>query len=108
MELIDSIEMICELIENNNMLLVYFASDSCNVCVAIKPKIEELLKKYEKIKSVMVDIEKSVEISAQYNIFTIPAILVFIYGKETIREVRFISIENLSSKISRYYDLLLL
>ncbi len=98
--------MIRELIENNEMLLIYFGSNSCNVCVAIKPKIDELLKKYPKIKSIQVDVENSVEISAQFNIFTIPAILVFINGKETIREARFISIENLSNKIYRYYGLL--
>ncbi|MDF2678384.1 MAG: NAD(P)H-hydrate dehydratase, partial [Bacillota bacterium] len=106
MELIDSNEMIRELIENNEMLLIYFGSNSCNVCVAIKPKIDELLMKYPKIKSIQVDVENSVEISSQFNIFTIPAILVFINGKETIREARFISIENLSNKIYRYYSLL--
>lgn len=106
MERIDSMEIIKQLTQNNKMLLVYFGSNKCNVCVDIKPKIEELLKKYQEIKSVQIDVDKSVKIAAQYNIFTIPAILVFIDGKETIREARFISIENLSNKISRYYDLL--
>lgn len=106
MEWIDSMEIIQQLIQNNKMLLVYFGSNHCNVCIAIKPKIEELLKRYKNIKNVQIDVDKSVKIAAQYNIFTIPAVLVFIDGKETIREARFISIENLSDKISRYYDLL--
>lgn len=99
-------EMMHELIENKEMLLVYFGSNSCSVCVDIKPKIKEMLKKYDKIKYVHVDVNESVKIAAQYNIFTIPAVLVFINGKETIREARFISIKILSDKISRYYDLL--
>jgi thiol-disulfide isomerase/thioredoxin len=106
MELIYSMARIQELIENNEMLLLYFGSNNCNVCVAIKPKIEKLIKEYNKINCVQVDIDKSVEIAAQYNIFSIPAILLFIRGKETIREVRFISIEILSDKIARYHDIL--
>lgn len=106
MEWIDSMEIIQQLIQNNKILLVYFGSNNCNVCISIKPKIEELLKKYQNIKNIKIDVDKSVKIAAQYNIFTIPAVLVFIDGKETIREARFISIENLSDKISRYYDLL--
>ena len=106
MKFIDSSDEIRRSIENNEMLLIYFGSNNCNVCVSIKPKIEELLKKYKNIKGVQVDVDKSVEISGQYSIFTIPAILVFINGKETIREARFIGIENLSNKIFRYYDLL--
>lgn len=95
-----------ELIEANKMVLVYFGSNNCNVCVNIEPKIERMLKKYEKVKYVHVDVNESVEITAQNNIFTIPAVLVFINGKETIREARFISIEILSEEISRYYNLL--
>lgn len=106
MERIDSLETIHELIKNNEMLLVYFGSNSCGVCVDIKPKIVKMLEKYEKIKCVHVDVNESVKIAAQNNIFTIPAVLVFINGKEIIREARFISIDNLSDKISRYYDLL--
>lgn len=106
MEQIDSMDTIHELIENSEMLLVYFGSNSCGVCVDIKPKIVKLLEKYEKIKCVHVDVNESVDIAAQNNIFIIPAVLVFINGKETIREARFISIDNLSDKIARYYDLL--
>lgn len=106
MERIDSMDTIHELIKNNEMLLVYFGSNSCGVCVDIKPKIIKLLEKYDKIKCVHVDVNESVKIAAQNNIFTIPAVLVFINGKETIREARFISIDILSDKISRYYDLL--
>lgn len=106
MELIDSNKMIQELIDKNEMLLIYFGSNNCNVCVALKPKLEKLFKNYEKIKIINVDVEKSVDISAQHSIFTIPAVLVFINGKEIIREARFISIGDLSDKVSRYYGML--
>jgi thiol-disulfide isomerase/thioredoxin len=106
MDMIDSKEAIEQLINNNEVVLVYFGSNNCNVCDAIKPKVNELLKDYPKIKSAQVDVEKSLEISAVYNIFTIPVILVYIEGKEIIREARHISLQDLNSKIDRYYNML--
>lgn len=106
MEQINSYEKLQGLINDEEMLLVYFGGNSCNVCVSIKPKLEKLFNKYEKIKNVYVDVEKSLVIAGQHNIFTIPTVLLYINGKETLRESRFISIDNLSSKISRYYDMI--
>lgn len=105
MNIIKSIEEVDELINNNEMLLLYFGSDTCGVCNSMMPKIEKMLESYQEIKSVKVEPENSLELSAKYNVFTIPVIILFIQGKETIREARIISIENLEQKISRYYKL---
>lgn len=99
-------EIIEKAIKDHEMVLVYFGSNSCNVCNVLKPKIQELLEEYPKINSYQVDVEKSMEASATYNIFTIPAILVFVEGKETIREARYISMQDIGNKIERYYNLL--
>jgi thioredoxin-like negative regulator of GroEL len=99
-------EFIEKLINENEMVLVYFGSETCSVCCAVKPKVEEILKDYPKIKSLQVDVEKSLQVAAEYNIFTIPAILVFIEGKEIIREARHISMQDIDNKIKRYYSML--
>jgi thioredoxin-like negative regulator of GroEL len=106
MNIVNSNEAIEELINNNQIVLVYFGSNTCNVCTALKPKVEELIKDYPQIKSAQVDVEKSLTVSAAYNIFTIPVILVFIEGKEIIREARHISMQDISRKIERYYNML--
>jgi thioredoxin-like negative regulator of GroEL len=106
MDMVNSSEAIKELVNYSEMVLVYFGGNSCNVCNVMKPKVQELLKDYTKIKSAQVDVEKSLEASAAYNIFTIPAILIFIEGKEIIREARHISMQDLNSKIDRYYNML--
>lgn len=93
------------IIENNDMVLVYFGSDNCNVCLSLRPKTKELLKKYPSIKTVMINIDNHLELSSHYGIFTIPVIILFIQGKETIREARIISLDKLDEKISRYYNL---
>ena len=106
MDMVHSSEAIKELVNNNEIAMVYFGGNNCNVCNVMKPKVQEILKDYPKIKSAQVDVEKSVEASATYNIFTIPSILIFIEGKEIIREARHISMQDLNSKIDRYYNML--
>ncbi len=105
MDMADSIEAIEQLVKETDMALIYFGSESCGVCSVIKLKVEEILKDYQRIKSVQVDVEKSVKVSVAYNIFTIPAILVFIEGKEIIREARHISMQGINTTISRYYNM---
>jgi thioredoxin-like negative regulator of GroEL len=106
MNIVNTNDSIKELINNNEMLLLYFGGNNCNVCTAMKPKVEVLLKEFPKICSAQVDVEKSIEIAAAYNIFTIPVILVYIEGKEIIREARHISIQDIHDRIERYYSML--
>lgn len=106
MENLYSLESIKHSIDNNNMVLVYFGSKTCGVCTDLKPKVDEMLKEYPKIKSIYVDVDKSHNIAVSYNFFTVPAILVFVEGKLTIREARYISIRELNKGILRYYNLL--
>lgn len=105
MELINSNEVLDNLIENEEMLLVYFGNESCSICVDMKPKVEEILNKYPKVKAVEVKIDDNLLIARKHNIFTIPGILLFIDRKETIREARYISMEDIDNRISRYYDM---
>lgn len=106
MYMVSSNEVIENLINNNVMTLVYFGSETCSVCRAVKPKVEEILKEYLNIESVQVDVEKSLQVAAAYNTFTIPVILVFIEGKEIIREARNFSIQDINKRIERYYNML--
>lgn len=105
MELVDSKDTIENLVNEKDMVLVYFGTNTCGVCVDMKPKVKKLLEKYPKIKGVQVDVDSSIKLSTSYNIFTIPAILLYIDGKEVIREARHISVEDLDNKIARYYEL---
>lgn len=106
MENIQELEELLELIEGEEVLLAYFGSSKCSVCVDLKPKVIELLKKYEKIKSVYIDVDKYPKIAVKYGFFTVPGIILFIEGRETLREARLISIPDLDDKIGRYCQLL--
>lgn len=105
MQLITSKKEIEYLIGNHNMVLLYFSGSNCGVCKIIKPQIVELIKKYPNIYLFEIETEKHADISAQYDIFTLPSLILFIDGKETIRKLRYMSIVELESIITRYYDL---
>ena len=102
MEVITSYEKLQQLIENSHMLMIYFGSKACSVCNSMKPKVENMIKRSPAINAVMVEADKSLRLSAKFNVFTVPVILLYIEGKETIREVRIISLDNLDQKIARY------
>lgn len=101
-----SADEIEELIKNNEMVLIYFGNNGCGVCKVMKPKVEVLLQEYPNVKSAYIDTDNSLELSASYNIFSVPAILVFTKSKEIIREARHISLRDLDERINRYYNLM--
>jgi thiol-disulfide isomerase/thioredoxin len=95
-----------QVLQRNDMVIVYFSGQNCSVCKVLKPKVNELLNDYPNIKKLEVVVEDSLELSAQHNIFTVPSLLLFIEGKEVIREQRHMSLLDLEDKIARYYRLL--
>jgi hypothetical protein len=65
-----------------------------------------MLENYPKIKTIYVDVEKSHNTAVYFNIFTIPGIIVYVDGKESIREAKHMSIGDLENRIDRYYNLI--
>lgn len=106
MDIIDSVEEIEQVIGNNEIVLVYFGNNLWGVCKDLKPKVLAMLKDYPEIKTIYVDGEKSHNTAVHYNIFTFPGIIVYVAGKESIREAKHISIGDIHSRIDRYYNLL--
>ena len=106
MQELNTLDEMDEFIKNNTIAMIYFASEGCSVCGVLLPKIEEMITKFPKLKISKVQVDKFMEAAGQYSIFTLPAILVYIEGKEIIREARFISVEILERTLERYYELL--
>lgn len=97
-----------EELKNQTAVLIYFSGIGCNVCHSLKPKIEELFKNdFPKVKEFYLDIEEDKEIAIKFNIFAIPTILLFLEGKEFIREGRMVSISQLKEKIARPYSIMM-
>lgn len=95
-----------ELIEHSKMTVVYFTGMDCGACEAIKFKIEEMLKKYDKIEACEVNGEQYVDVCAEFGVFSVPIFLLFIEEKESIRVGRNVDLLDLEYKIDRYYSMI--
>lgn len=94
-------------IKTNKALLIYFSHDKCNVCKVLQPKIAKLINDcFPNIKLYYSDTEKTPEIAAQNQIFTVPTLILYFDGKEYLRKSRNIGIDELYKQIKRPYELM--
>ena len=102
----DTLDDIKQFLQSGRIRLVYLSRPACGVCTAIKPKVIDILGKYPEVKGVYINMDRIPESAGEFSIFTIPGIIVYIDGKEIIREARYISIEDLTSRIDRFYRMI--
>ena len=105
MELLYSADELNRLKNDCDMLLVYFGSPTCGICHDMEPKLEQLMQNYPAIHTAKIEPESLPAIAANYQVFSIPVLILFIEGKETLREAGIISLNTLEESISRYYNL---
>lgn len=105
MNTLKNIDEMKSLVLNNKIALLYISSESCNVCKVIFPRLVDILKSYPEVETVRADIQELPLLSGAYNVFTIPCVLVFVEGKEILREARFINLDYLNEQIDRYYNI---
>lgn len=75
-----------EVLETKGIVLVDFYADWCGPCRMLSPVIEDLSKELDgKVKIFKVNVDKDEALSDNFNIFTIPALVVFKDGKEVSR-----------------------
>lgn len=79
-----------EVLKSKTPVLVDFNADWCGPCKMLGPIIEEEAKENDKVKFVSVNIDDNEELAEQYNVFTIPCLVLFKDGKEEKRNVGFI------------------
>jgi len=99
----DTLEEIHEFIESGRIRLLYLSRPECGVCTAIKPKVIDIIREYPEMEGTYINLDTIPASAGEFSIFTIPGILVYIDGKEMIREARYISIDDITSRIDRFY-----
>ena len=100
------IENLQEIINNNDAVMVYFSGENCGVCKVLQPKIKTLFDtEFSKIKQVYISADKYTQTAAQYNVLSIPTVIVYFDSKEFIRESRHISLTHISAQIQRVYEI---
>lgn len=101
---LSSFEEINQFIEGNGLAFLYFTTPNCSVCHGLRPQIEEMLKQYPEIKTAHIDASEVREAAGQFSVFTAPVLLLFVAGREYIREARIVHTEQLNEKLARIYE----
>ncbi|MDO9510880.1 MAG: thioredoxin family protein [Bacteroidales bacterium] len=87
--------------------VLYFYNDDCPPCMALRPKIEFLLKKeFPLMNLIFINAAQNPEYTASMMIFSAPTIVVFFEGKEYMRYGKNASVMQIKEDLQRPYSLL--
>lgn len=87
---IHSFEKLHHYLETEQFLMVYISREHCSVCHALKPQIEEITASFPALTVLFVSADTLPETASEFEVFTAPALLLFVNGKERWRGARFI------------------
>ena len=94
-------------IKDNNALMIYFFSPGCVACNSLRPKVEEMANTiFPEMTYLSIDASLFPALTSEAGVYAAPTIVVYFEGKEYIRESKYISVEQLKAKISRYYEMI--
>ena len=75
----------------SDKVLVDFNASWCGPCQMLRPVLEELAEENENLKIVSVDIDECDDLAREYEISSIPCLVVFENGKEKARNIGLMS-----------------
>ncbi len=102
-----TLEELQQTIKEEVGVLLYFSGEHCSVCHALRPKFKELFdKEFPQLRQIYLDAQAYADISAHYQVLSLPTILVFLDGREFIREGRSVSLHQLTEQLKRPYGMM--
>ena len=88
-----------EVLDSTKKVLVDFNAEWCGPCRMIAPVLEKIAEENDNIKIVSVNVDNNNELAREYNVFSIPCLVVIKDGKEINRSVGLISKKELEELI---------
>ncbi len=101
-----TIETFQKAITSAPIVIGYFSYPACNVCKVLRPKVEALSAQYEEVDFIYVDTHEAPQLAGQYTIFTVPTILIFVEGRESLRLSRNFSVGEVEAFLQRMTGLM--
>ncbi|MBQ9031388.1 MAG: thioredoxin [Parasporobacterium sp.] len=80
-----------EVLKAESLVLADFNADWCGPCKSMRPMLEELAEARPEIKIVSINIDEEDELTDEYDVISIPCLVVFKNGEEVNRSVGLIS-----------------
>lgn len=85
-------------------VLVMYGSTRCTVCAVIRPRIEAMVaERFPGLAMAYVNCEESTALCAQHNVFSLPALKLFLSGSAWLELARSFSLKEVESGIERHY-----
>ena len=88
-----------EVLKSDKKVLVDFYAEWCGPCRMLSPIIEELKEERKDIKVISIDVDEEDLLAEEYNVSSIPCLVVFENGKEVNRSVGFQSKDSINEML---------
>jgi thioredoxin 1 len=93
-----------DVLSESKLVLVDFWAEWCGPCKQIAPRLEEIADKYfEKLSVCKVDVDDNRDLAVEYNVRSIPSLMVFKDGAQVDSLVGAVSIEELEDLVTRNF-----
>jgi len=107
MKEVTSISEFEQILKDKSAVMAYFSHDNCNVCKVLKPKLSAALEEhYPQIEQIYVNVEHSPELAGQHSIFTVPVVVFYFDGQESLRKSRSFGVGELMDYLERPYAIM--
>ncbi|WP_112180581.1 MULTISPECIES: thioredoxin family protein [Paraliobacillus] len=103
-QIIKSINKLDHFINQNNLAFLYISKQNCSVCHSLLPQVEAIMRRYPEIALGHVAVDQLPEVAGKFSIFTVPVLLLFVDGKEYLREARIVQLELFEERLQKIYQ----
>lgn len=88
-----------EVIKESGIVFIDFYATWCMPCRAMSPIIEEIAKEHKEVKFVKIDVDKNEALAIQYNVMSIPTMIVMKNGEVTKTFIGITDKENIIKEL---------
>ena len=98
-------ETFSDVISSDKLVLVDFFATWCQPCKMMHPVLEQVKEKLgDKIRIIKIDIDKNQQVAAQYQIQSVPTLMLFRHGEALLRQSGAMSRSDLMSLLDPFLN----
>ncbi len=106
MQKLVDVESLDTFTRENPAALVYFHAPGCGVCDVLLPRVAALAETFPRLALADIDTVETPAAAAAAGVFTVPTVIVWFDGRESLRFARAFSMHHLTEAMRRPYEML--